>query len=93
MDYPLRSYQSAKRRSDATWPAAVDDRPENCLNVKLESRARPILIWNADPADIPPNARKLGIEPVSGIGACLDLLTAAPARKPTLLDRIKQFIG
>ncbi len=70
----------------------VDDRPENCLDVKLESRARAILIWNGDPAGIPPNARKLGIEPVTGIGACLDLLTATPARKPGLLDRLKQLV-
>jgi hypothetical protein len=71
----------------------VDDRPENCLDVKLESRARAILIWNGDPADIPPNARKLGIEPVSGIGACLDLLTATPNGKPGLFSKLKKLVG
>jgi hypothetical protein len=71
----------------------VDDRPENCLDVKLESRARAILIWNGDTAAVPPNARKLGIEPVSGIGACLDLLVAAPVRKPGLLGRLKRLAG
>jgi hypothetical protein len=71
----------------------VDDRPENCLDVKLESRARAILVWNGDPADIPPNARKLGIEPVTGIGACLDLLTATPAAKPGLLSKLKKLVG
>ena len=71
----------------------VDDRAENCLDVKVESRARAILIWTGDPASVPPNARSLGIEPVAGIGACLDLLTAAQTGKPGLLDRIKQRLG
>lgn len=71
----------------------VDDRPENCLDVKLESRARAILIWNDDLARLPPNATRLGIEAMPGIGACLDLLTAAPAGKSGLLTRIKKLIG
>jgi hypothetical protein len=71
----------------------VDDRPENCLDVKLESRARSILIWSGDPARLPPNARRLGIEPVASIGACLDLLTAVPTTKPGLLKRLRKLVG
>ena len=71
----------------------VDDRPENCLDVKLESRARAILVGNADTASIPPNARTLGIEPVNGIGACLDLLTATPSARPGLLSTLKKLAG
>jgi len=71
----------------------VDDRPENCLDVKLESRARAILIWGADFVDIPPNAQRLGIEPVAGIGACLDLISAARPDRPGLLSRIRQLMG
>ena len=72
----------------------VDDRPENCLDVKLESRARAILVWNDDLANLPPNARRLGIEPVTSLGACLDLLAEVPAAaKPGLFTRIKQLIG
>jgi len=71
----------------------VDDRPENCLDVKLESRARAILVWNDDLASLPPNARRLGIEPVTSLGECLDLLADVPAAKPGLLQRIKQLIG
>jgi len=72
----------------------VDDRPENCLDVKLESRARAILVWNDDLANLPPNARRLGIEPVTSLGACLDLLAEVPAAaKPGLFKRIKQLIG
>jgi hypothetical protein len=72
----------------------VDDRPENCLDVKLESRARAILVWNDDLASLPPNAKRLGIEPVTSLGACLDLLAEVPAAaKPGLFKRIKQLIG
>ena len=72
----------------------VDDRPENCLDVKLESRARAILVWNDDLANLPPNARRLGIEPVTSLGACLDLLAEVPAAaKPGLFTRLKQLIG
>jgi phosphoglycolate phosphatase-like HAD superfamily hydrolase len=71
----------------------VDDRPENCLDVKLESRARAILVWNDDLASLPPNARRLGIEPVTSLGGCLDLLAEGPAAKPGFFKRIKQLIG
>ena len=71
----------------------VDDRPENCLDVKLESRARAILVWNDDLANLPPNAKRLGIEPVTSLGACLDLLAEVPAPKPGFFGRIKQLIG
>lgn len=71
----------------------VDDRPENCLDVKLESRARAILVWNGDLATVPANARNLGIELAAGIGACLDLLTAAPEPAKGLLSRFKKLVG
>jgi phosphoglycolate phosphatase-like HAD superfamily hydrolase len=72
----------------------VDDRPENCLDVKLESRARAILVWNDDLANLPPNAKRLGIEPVTSLGGCLNLLAEVPAAaKPGLFKRIKQLIG
>lgn len=71
----------------------VDDRPGNCLDVKLESRARAVLVWSADFVDVPQNAQRLGIEPVAGIGACLDMLAATGPGNPGLLARLKQFIG
>jgi hypothetical protein len=71
----------------------VDDRPQNCLDVKLESRARAILVWKGDFVDVPANAVKLGIEPVAGIGSCLDMLAPAHPNRPGLVARLKQFIG
>lgn len=71
----------------------VDDRPENCLDVKLESRARAILIWGGNFVDVPPSAQRLGIEPVAGIGACLERLAVPPPDKPGLVARIRRVIG
>jgi hypothetical protein len=55
----------------------VDDRPENCLDVALDSKARAILIWRGDEGGVPTSARRLGIGGVSSVGACLDLLVEA----------------
>jgi hypothetical protein len=71
----------------------VDDRPENCLDVKLESRARAVLVWGRDFVDLPPNVQRLGIEPAAGIMACLDLLSGEGQARPGLFGRIKRIIG
>jgi hypothetical protein len=76
-----------------TLDVVVDDRPENCLDVKMESRARAILVWKDDLTSLPQNARRLGIEPVASLGACLDMLAKAPAAKPGFFKRITQRIG
>lgn len=54
--------------------AVVDDRPENCLDVAVDSQARPILIWPGDPRDVPAGAKRLGVQIVSTIGDALELL-------------------
>ena len=90
--YVIRSTRG-KVADALSLDVVVDDRPDNCLDVKLESRARAILVWNDDPARLPPNARKLGIEPVTGLGACLDMLAKAPAARPGFFKRITQRIG
>jgi len=90
--YVIRSTRG-KVADALSLDVVVDDRPENCLDVKLESRARAILVWNDDPASLPPNTRKLGIEPVTGLGACLDLLAEVPAARPGFFKRITQRIG
>src|SRR5262245_47927182 len=38
----------------------VDDRPENCLDVAIDSTARAILVWR-DAGNVPGSARQLGI--------------------------------
>ena len=73
----------------------VDDRPENCLDIAIDSKARAILIWRGDQGAVPASARRLGIGGVSSVGACLDLLVAADSApgETTLVDRLKGLLG
>lgn len=53
----------------------IDDRPENCLDVVVDSKARAILVWREDEKQLPAAARRLGIGVVKSVGECLDILT------------------
>lgn len=74
----------------------IDDRPDNCLDVVLESKARAILVWR-DAADrVPVSAKRLGIGVVSSVAACLDTLADADrtAGSPRdLMDRLRRLFG
>lgn len=54
--------------------AVVDDRPENCLDVAIDSKARPVLVWNGPLETAPAGLRKMGVKPVTSISAALALL-------------------
>jgi hypothetical protein len=75
--------------------AFVDDRPENCLDIAVDSKAKVILIWHGNMKDVPAGARRLGIRPVATITEALALLEQLDdARaKPGLLKSIKRAIG
>ncbi len=45
--------------------AFVDDRPENCLDIAVESKAKVILVWHGDLKDVPAGAKRLGVRPVT----------------------------
>ena len=73
----------------------VDDRPDNCLDVVLDSRARAFLVWRGDrtaPAAV--NAKRLNINVVGSVRECLDILATEREEKGSgLLDRLKRLIG
>jgi hypothetical protein len=74
----------------------VDDRPENCLDIAIDSRARAILIWRGDQGAVPASARRLGIGGVPSVAACLDLLVQADSPdsgQTSLVDRLKRLLG
>jgi hypothetical protein len=73
----------------------IDDRPENCLDVVLESKAKAILIWRDKGAEMPAKARRLGISVVSSVAECLDVLVRIDEMqgKPGMLTRIKRLLG
>jgi hypothetical protein len=74
----------------------VDDRPENCLDVVVDSKARAILVWRDDENQLPTTARRLGIGVVKTVGECLDILTqvdSGDGREPGVLDRVMRLLG
>ena len=75
--------------------AVVDDRAENCLDVAVDSTAKPILIWPGDPTGIPPGAERLGVRVVASISEALDLLLKLDDLKhePSVMRSIKRFFG
>ena len=58
----------------------VDDRPENCLDVAVDSKARAILVWRGDESELPATARRLGIAVVKSVADCLDILVQIDAK-------------
>jgi hypothetical protein len=75
--------------------ALIDDRPENCLDVIADSKARALLVWRDAPHAVPPAAARLGIETVSSMADALELLQqpAHAARPGGLVGRLRSAIG
>jgi hypothetical protein len=75
--------------------AVVDDRPENCLDVAVDSKAKPILIWTGDQRNVPPGAKRLGVRVVTSISEALDLLIKLDDLKSesSVVRSIKKFFG
>ncbi|MGE0704945.1 MAG: hypothetical protein AB7F99_10870 [Vicinamibacterales bacterium] len=73
----------------------VDDRPENCLDIVLESKAGAILVWRGDSAGVPASARRLGIAVVPTVADCLNALVEAQqsGNERGFLDRLRGLLG
>jgi hypothetical protein len=73
----------------------IDDRPENCLDVVLESKAGAILVWRGGEKTVPASAKRLGIATVSTVAEVLDALVNADRAESgtTLLDRLRRLFG
>ena len=74
----------------------IDDRPENCLDVAIDSGARAILVWRGDEDKVPASARQLGIGAVHSIAECLDILEeldAAGTQQSGMVERLKRLLG
>lgn len=76
----------------------VDDRPENCLDVAIDSSARAILVWRGEEGKIPSSARQLGIGSVTSIRECLDILEAldrpdSESEGAGMIERLKRLLG
>jgi hypothetical protein len=74
----------------------IDDTPENCLDVVVDSRARAILVWRRDEKLLPSAARRLGIGVVKSVDDCLKILAQVDSRstdKPNVMDRVMRLLG
>jgi hypothetical protein len=73
----------------------LDDRPENCLDVVANSRARAFLVWRGDPGAVPPATTGLGIDVVFSVATALEQLqtmSSGSGQRPGLLTRLRQAI-
>lgn len=75
--------------------AFVDDRPENCLDIAVESKAKVILVWHGNLNDVPAGAKRLGVRPVATIAEALALLEQLDdvRSQPSLMRALKKAIG
>ena len=73
----------------------VDDRPDNCLDVVVDSKARAFLVWRGDTSSSAPlAAKRLKIDVVQSVGECLDLLAAErEAKRGGFMGRLKRLMG
>ena len=74
----------------------VDDRPENCLDVVVDSRARAILVWRQDEKQLPAAARRAGIGIVKTTNESLDIISqidAASREDPGVMGRVMRLLG
>ena len=73
----------------------VDDRPENCLDIAVESKAKVVLIWNGPLKDVPPGAKRLGVKAVNTISDALAIVEQLDDYKnaPSMMRAIKKMIG
>jgi hypothetical protein len=75
--------------------AFVDDRPENCLDIAVESKAKVLLVWHGDPKDVPAGAKRLGVRAVTTINEAVTILEQLDdiRSQPSLLKTIKKALG
>lgn len=75
--------------------AFVDDRPENCLDIAVESKAKVILVWHGNPKDVPTGAKRLGVQPVQTIAEAIALLEKLDdvRNQPGIMRSIKRAFG
>jgi uncharacterized HAD superfamily protein len=89
-------HRSRGRIADALGlDAFVDDRPENCLDIAVESKAKVLLIWHGDLKEVPAGAKRLGVRAVSTINEAVSILEQLDdvRNQPKLLRSIKKALG
>jgi hypothetical protein len=75
--------------------AVVDDRPENCLDIALDSKTQAILVWPGDSQKVPLGVDRLSVQVVGSIAAALDLLIKMDDERgqPSLARKLRKLFG
>ena len=73
----------------------IDDRPENCFDIVVDSQAKPILVWRDRREALPTAAQRLGISIVSTVAECLNILEKAGTQPSatSMLQRVRRLFG
>jgi len=73
----------------------VDDSPQNCLDVKSDSKAWPILIVKRSDDQTARQARKLGMGIAASFGDCLEILESVSrsSSQPGMLSRLSALVN
>jgi len=86
--------------SQAAPPGTGDNTPPIArlrMDVAVDSKARPILVWRGDERALPAGASRLGIGVVRSVGDCLDILIALDQQQTQqdagLLARVRKMLG
>lgn len=97
--FPLPSvyvvHGSRGRIADALeLDVVIDDRPENCLDVVLESKAAAVLVWRGTQASVPVSARRMGISVAPSVMTCLSTIEEGErTREGSLVERLRRLFG
>ena len=71
----------------------VDDTPENCLDVVVDSKARAVLVWR-DEQPPPVAVKRLGIGVVKSVEECLNIFSQVESSsREGVMDRVKRLLG
>ena len=74
--------------------AVVDDRPENCLDVVTDSRAKALLVWPGPVDQLGPGVTRHGVIVKASIGDALDeLVHMDRASRGGVVRSIKRLLG
>jgi hypothetical protein len=74
----------------------IDDTPENCLDVVVDSKARAVLVWRNDSQPPSATTTRLGIGVVKSVDECLDILAQLDSRSSDtagMMDRVMRLFG
>lgn len=85
-----------KVASALSLDVVLDDRPENCLDVIADSKAKPFLIWRHGAARMPPGIVGLAVESVPSMAEAfvrLEAMTGGRERGEGLIGRLRRALG